>query len=121
MKTAGHTFPRSHRLSGKLAFAAVYDARVKNARGPLAVYSLPNELGHPRLGISIGRRVGSAPVRNRIKRRLREAFRLHPYDLPRGYDLVIVVRPHLPMELADYQRWMSDMLAKSHSAWLRMR
>ena len=47
-----------------------------------------------RPGIAYGdRMVGTAPVRNRIKRLLREAFRLHPYDLPRGYDLVIVVRP----------------------------
>jgi ribonuclease P protein component len=113
-------FPRSHRLSGKLAFSAVYDAKMKISRGPLAAYSFPNDLGHPRLGISISRRVGSAPIRNRIKRLLREAFRLHPYQWPRGYDLVVVVRPHKPMELADYQRLMSEMISKSHSAWLRV-
>ena len=113
-------FPRSHRLSGKLAFSAVYDAKMKVSRGPLAAYSLQNDLGHPRLGISISRRVGSAPVRNRIKRLLREAFRLHRHDLPRGYDLVIVVRPHLPMELAEYQRLIGEMISKSHAAWQRL-
>jgi ribonuclease P protein component len=107
-------FPRSHRLSGKLAFSAVYDAKMKTTRGPLAAYSLPNDLGHPRLGISISRKVGTAPVRNRIKRLLREAFRLHRYDLPRGYDLVIVVRPHVPLELADYQKILADLIFKSH-------
>jgi ribonuclease P protein component len=93
---------------------------MKISRGPLAAYSLPNDLGHPRLGISISRRVGTAPVRNRIKRLLREAFRLHRYDLPRGYDLVIVVRPHVPMGLADYQKLIWEMTLKSHAAWQRL-
>src|ERR1019366_6471117 len=117
MAAATHSFPRSHRLSGKLAFSAVYDARVKTTRGPLVAYSLPNDLGHPRLGISISRKVGTAPVRNRIKRLLREAFRLHPYDLPRGYDLVIVVRPHVPLELSDYARLFSELLYGCNAKW----
>jgi ribonuclease P protein component len=109
------SFPASHRLSGKLVFAAVYDAKKKVTRGPLAAYSLPNDLAHPRLGISISRRVGTAPVRNRIKRLLREAFRLHPYDLPRGYDLVIVVRPHAPLAFVEYQKLLCELFAKSHA------
>jgi ribonuclease P protein component len=113
------TFHRSHRLSGKLAFAGVYDAKVKESRGPLAMFSLPNELKHPRLGLSVSRRVGTAPVRNRIKRLLRESFRLHPFDLPRGYDLVIAVRPHTPMALGEYQKLMGVLIQKSHAAWER--
>jgi ribonuclease P protein component len=112
-----HAFPRSHRLSGKLLFSAVYDAKVKSSRGPLVMYSLPNELGHLRMGISISRRVGSAPKRNRIKRLLREAFRLNHLTLARGYDLVIVVRPHVPMRLAEYQQALGYLIQKSESAW----
>jgi ribonuclease P protein component len=115
----GSAFPRSHRLSGKLLFTAVYDAKVKITRFPLVGYSLANSLGHPRLGISISRHVGTAPKRNRIKRLIRESFRLHPYDLPVGYDLVIVVRPHVPMGLAEYQRIFAHLLSHSHSAWQR--
>ena len=114
-----HTYPRSHRLGGRLQFAAVFDAKVRESRGPLNVYALPNDLGHPRLGISIGRRVGTAPRRNRIKRMLRESFRLMRYDLPRGYDFVIVVRPHAPLMLADYQRLMSGTFVKLHGTWQR--
>ena len=113
------TFPRSHRLSGKLAFSAVYDARSKESRGPLAVFSRPNGLRHPRLGLSVSRRVGTAPVRNRIKRLLREAFRAGQYDLPAGYDLVIVVRPHQPMVLVEYQRLLTSLSARSHATWQR--
>jgi ribonuclease P protein component len=113
------TFPKSHRLGGKLAFAAVFDAKVKESRGPLTVYSLANELGHARLGISISRRVGNAVRRNRIKRLLREAFRVHQHDLPRGYDLVFVVRPHAPLILAEYQKLMTALMLRSHTAWER--
>jgi len=113
------SFSRSHRLSGKLLFAAVYDAKVKTSRGPLVMYSMPNDLGHLRMGISISRRVGTAPRRNRIKRLLREAFRLHPVGLPRGYDLVIVVRPHEPLALTEYQKLFAQLLEKSELAWRR--
>ena len=78
------TFPRSHRLGGRLAFAAVFETRVRQSRGPLTVYAQPNTLGHPRIGISIGRRVGIAVQRNRIKRLLREAYRLSRCDLDAG-------------------------------------
>ena len=77
------------------------------------MYSLPNDLGHQRMGISISRRVGTAPRRNRIKRLLREAFRLSPIVLPRGYDLVIVVRPHAPLEFSEYQKLFAQLVEKS--------
>ncbi len=47
---------------------------------------------HPRLGISISRKVGVAVVRNRWKRLLREAFRQTAMTLPPGIDLVVVPR-----------------------------
>jgi ribonuclease P protein component len=114
-----HRFPRSHRLSGKLAFAAVYDAKVKQSRGPLVMYSLPNSLGHGRLGLSISRRVGVAPKRNRIKRLLRESFRLLNYEFTCGYDLILVVRPHAPLPLGEYQYSLKQLLEKSHAEWRR--
>jgi len=124
IRSVGHEprryrYPRTHRLGGQAAFAAVYDARVRDSKGPLTLYALANGLSHPRLGISIGRKVGSAVQRNRIKRLLREAFRLMQHDLPGGYDLVVVVRPHEPALLADYQRLMSNLAVKVHGAWER--
>lgn len=46
-----------------------------------------------RVGITVSRRVGTAVVRNRVKRRLREILRLEHPRLVEGWDLVIVVRP----------------------------
>jgi ribonuclease P protein component len=46
-----------------------------------------------RLGISVPKKVGNAVQRNRIKRIIREAFRLHNGIFPQGSDIVFAVRP----------------------------
>ncbi len=112
-----YAYSRQQRLQHALEFQAVYAGKVRESRGPLTVFALPNDLGHPRLGLSVGRKVGTAPKRNRIKRLLREAFRLMQHDLPRGYDLVINVRPHETAMLADYQRMLSAAAVKLHAKW----
>jgi ribonuclease P protein component len=112
-----YTFPRAHRLSGKIAFAAVYAAATKQSRGPLALYSKPNDLAHCRWGLSVSRRVGNAIRRNRVKRLLRESIRLLRGEFPGGYDLVIVVRPHDPLKLIDYQKTLSDLMTRTHEHW----
>ncbi len=115
------TFPRSRRLSGQRVFAAVYGARVRKHAGPLVVYGRPNELGFTRLGLSVSRRVGIAVRRNRIKRLLREAFRLNQHDWPRGYDLVVSVRPHEAMPRDEYERWLSAAVRAMDKAWRKKR
>ena len=117
MAESRHTFPASARLSGKPRFDAVYAAGRRESRGPLLLYSLPNSLGHLRLGLSVSRRIGSAVQRNAIKRLLREAFRLLRHDLPQGYDLVIVVRRHENMMLAEYQKLLQWLLIRAHQSW----
>jgi ribonuclease P protein component len=117
MPKRNYTFPRSHRLTHARQFDAAYEAKTRQSRGPLTVFAIPNDLGHPRLGLSVPGRVGTAPKRNRIKRLLREAFRLLQHDWPAGYDLVVNVRPHETAMLADYQRMLSAMMVKLHRIW----
>ena len=114
-----HTFPPSRRLRLPREFAAVYEAKTRELRGPLTVYALPNALGHPRLGMSVGRKVGTAVRRNRIRRLVRESFRLLQHDFPQGYDLVVVVRPHEPLILAEYQKLLMATLVRLHATWQR--
>lgn len=59
---------------------------------------LPNELDHNRYGFAVGRRIGGAVKRNRVKRWLREAVReLHPLLNP-GHDMVFIARGSLANE-----------------------
>ncbi len=81
------------------------------------VYAAPNLCGHLRLGLSVSRKVGIAVRRNRIKRLLREAFRLIQHNFAYGYDLVIVVRPHEPLGLGEYQKLLTGVFAKLHEQW----
>jgi ribonuclease P protein component len=112
-----YNYAKKHRLQHVRQFEAVYAAKTRETRGPLTLFALPNDLDHPRLGLSVGRKLGSAPQRNRIKRLLREAFRLLQHDLPCGYDIVINVRPHEVALLADYQRMLSAAMLKLHQKW----
>ena len=58
----------------------------------MVVYCRPNRLGHNRLGITTGVKLGKAVVRNRCRRRIREVYRLAQPGMKQGYDLVIVAR-----------------------------
>ena len=119
-RASQHTLPRSRRLSRDRDFQAVFAARLRRGSGPLLVYVRANELHHPRLGLSVSRRVGGAVVRNRIKRLLREAFRHIQHDLPGAYDVIIVPRPHEPLPVAGYQSHLLNAVQALHlkcAAW----
>jgi len=58
----------------------------------LAVYVRPNRLGQNRLGLTVGTKVGKAVCRNRVRRLLRESYRLQEDKLKTGLDLVVVAR-----------------------------
>jgi ribonuclease P protein component len=101
-------FPKSHRLKSPAEFRRVFDRRRSASNGRITVCGCENDLGHPRLGVSVSRKVGGAIVRNRWKRMLREAFRLSRAELPTGVDLVIVPKDAMPPELA----WLLEELPR---------
>ena len=78
------------RLGGD--FQRAFRRRWSAADPSMIVFGHPNDFTHPRLGLSVSRRIGGAVVRNRWKRSLREAFRLARPRLPDAVDLIVVPR-----------------------------
>jgi ribonuclease P protein component len=73
---------------------AVLQRSSKSKMHPLLVARfVPNDLGVTRFGLSTGKRLGGAVVRNRVRRRLRAAIRSHAPELVPGWDVLIVARP----------------------------
>ena len=58
----------------------------------LVVYCQKNREGRSRLGVTVSTKLGHAVVRNRVRRRLREIFRLNQGGLAQGYDMILVAR-----------------------------
>jgi ribonuclease P protein component len=79
-------------LKGNRAFRRLY-AKGRSAVQPAVVlYCRKNGGKVSRLGITVGTKVGKAVVRNRVRRRLREIYRLHETEFRSGWDLVVVAR-----------------------------
>jgi len=57
------------------------------------MYTIANNDGHNRLGVTVSKKVGKAVVRNRVKRLVKEVFRLREACFVKGYDIVVVARP----------------------------
>lgn len=107
-----YRFRREMRLTRPEQFARLRNEGIAKYAGPLRVAGAPNGLPHNRLGLAISRRVGSAVRRNRVKRMIREAFRLEQHDLPTGYDLSVGAKAHERATLDDYRRWLSNAVQK---------
>ena len=83
------------KFSGALKFNHIFQ-RLYHSKGYcdgyLALYARKNRTSRNRVGITVSKKLGHAVVRNRIRRRLREVYRLNESALKPGYDIVIVAR-----------------------------
>jgi ribonuclease P protein component len=108
-----HGFRARHRIGLDADYKAAFANRLSKSRGPLIVFLNPNGQAEHRLGLSIGRRVGGAVTRVRLKRMIRESFRLDRPVYPliqtdEAYDIVVSARSHNPLTLNEYRRHLRD-------------
>ena len=73
-------------------FKRVYSKGKNSAAAAVVVYCRRNGRAENRLGITVSTKIGGAVQRNRIRRRLKEIYRLNEEKLASGYDIVIVAR-----------------------------
>ncbi|HEY1754386.1 MAG TPA: ribonuclease P protein component [Bryobacteraceae bacterium] len=113
-------FPRSSRILRSADFRLIYDHGFR-VSGPLfaafcrAREGAAIELG-ARLGLTVPRAVGKAVIRNRIKRRLREVFRLHRAKIAPKWDIVLNPRrAALDAEFGQIEREMGRVIEKCNS------
>ena len=60
--------------------------------GYLVLYARKNRTGTNRVGITVSKKLGKAHIRNRVRRRLREVYRLNNPALKQGWDIILVGR-----------------------------
>ncbi len=79
-------------LKKNYEFRRLYQKGASAASPRIVVYCRRGRGDRCRLGLTVGNKIGKAVVRNKIRRRLREIYRLEEGRIRRGYDLVIVAR-----------------------------
>ncbi len=87
------TFPAARRLRRKWEFDQLYAHGKRLGNNHFGMTAHPNTAGQARLGLAVASKpFGGSVPRNRIRRLVRESFRLHQHELP-GVDMVISARP----------------------------
>ncbi|MCD7748932.1 MAG: ribonuclease P protein component [Oscillospiraceae bacterium] len=92
-------------------FRRVYKRGTSAVRPCLVLYARKNKRQENRLGLTVTTKIGKAHTRNRVRRRLREIYRLHETEFRPGYDWVIVARSRAVQ--ASYQRLEKELLSAS--------
>jgi ribonuclease P protein component len=103
-----HAFPKHFRLLRRAEFRRVYEQGQRRSASLCTVFLLSNGLEHSRLGITVTGKVGKAVMRNRLKRRLREVFRMHRPEIAPGWD--IVVNPRAQVAEARFEKLTQEFL-----------
>ncbi len=99
----------SQSLKENYLFRRLYRRGEHAANRYLALYCKRNGLPGNRVGLTVSSKLGCAVVRNRLRRRLREIYRLHEESFRRGWDIVAVGRAAATD--ADYQKLERAYLA----------
>jgi ribonuclease P protein component len=85
-------FTKAERLTLNKEFERVFHEGKILKNDQLILYTIPNDLHNSRLGLVVSKKIGNAVRRNRVKRLLREAYRLNKHLLTRHVDIIAIPR-----------------------------
>ncbi len=91
------TFGKQERIRKRRDYLTVYQQGIRDHSGHFTCLTCRHLSGKRRLGITVGKKVGKAVKRNRIKRIIREFYRVHKQRLPASLDIVIMAKPQVNM------------------------
>lgn len=87
-----HTLPKNERLFSRDRIGQLFGEGAKGSSATVLARALASPDGQTRVAVVAGKKLGNAVLRNRLKRRLRAAYRLQKHELPTGLDAALVAK-----------------------------
>jgi len=111
------SFRKHVRIRKRRDYVTVYQQGVRSNSEHFTIIARKNQVGSSRLGITVSKKVGNAVQRNRIKRLVREFFRLNRLRLSTPQDIVIIAKKDMPpLTYQDVCRELERRLIKNSGA-----
>jgi ribonuclease P protein component len=105
------SFPKKERLLKRKDFVNLNQTGRRLYSKNFLILLKKNGLPFSRLGVTVTKKIGKAVKRNRIKRLVREFFRLNKSRLPKGYDICVIARSDVSKcKLQDIKEELGDVL-----------
>jgi ribonuclease P protein component len=110
------TFSKNERIRKRKEYLTIDKQGVRSYSDNFIIIVSRNESGAKRLGITVSKKVGNAVRRNRIKRLIREFFRLNKADFLDSQDIVVIVKRDIPdLTYQDVNRQLERLLIKKQT------
>ena len=116
-----YRFPRARRIRLTSEYRRVFDAKQVFIDRELILHAAANGGRPTRLGMAVSRKVGGAVRRNRIRRLMREAFRLNQHRFPDGLDVVLVPRKGAQLTFESISASLCKLVQRAADACLGTR
>ncbi|KMT21743.1 ribonuclease P protein component [Clostridium cylindrosporum] len=95
------------RIKRNSHFRYIYNRGKSISNDTLVLYTLKNKKDINRVGISVSKKVGNSVIRNKVKRLIRESYRVNSESFNKGYDFIFIARQRSAS--ADYNKVESAM------------
>lgn len=86
---------KKYRIRKNTEFKKIYKSGKNYWNRNIILYCMKNDINETRAGFTISKKMGNAVTRNKIKRRMKEAYKRNFFDLKSGYDLIFIPKKHI--------------------------